>query len=303
MQNSCDEKNVVYAGFWVRFAAFLIDSLIVGILTLAARLVLAVSFSVFGLFEVNPLDVEVLFTYTVKDIILYLLGAAYYIICTYCAGTTAGKRLFNLRVVPAETKDGEKLRLFDVVYRETIGKFLSGVIMNIGYIIAGIDSEKRALHDILCDTRVIYAKRVKVIPVRTGQQQYTMYGGPAPQNQNPGGPWNAPWPQSASGRGSMTGSQPAPGYGSMPGAQNHENPQNVQNVQNGQDAATAQNTPEVRHVSGMPYTPEVPDAPVGQRVTEPQSASNLQETSEAERTSEKNGESRTAVQDTDSTGI
>ena len=284
----------------MRFAAFLIDSLVVGILTLAARLVLAVSFSVFGLFEVNPLDVEVLFTYTVKDIILYLLGAAYYIICTYCAGTTAGKRLFNLRVVPAETKDGEKLRLFDVVYRETIGKFLSGVIMNIGYIIAGIDSEKRALHDILCDTRVIYAKRVKVIPVRTGQQQYTMYGGPAPQNQNPGGPWNAPWPQSASGRGSMTGSQPAPGYGSMPGAQNHENPQNVQNVQ---DAATAQNTPEVRHVSGMPYTPEVPDAPEGQRVTEPQSASNLQETSEAERTSEKNGESRTAVQDTDSTGI
>lgn len=284
----------------MRFAAFLIDSLIVGILTLAARLVLAVSFSVFGLFEVNPLDVEVLFTYTVKDIILYLLGAAYYIICTYCAGTTAGKRLFNLRVVPAETKDGEKLRLFDVVYRETIGKFLSGVIMNIGYIIAGIDSEKRALHDILCDTRVIYAKRVKVIPVRTGQQQYTMYGGPAPQNQNPGGPWNAPWPQSASGRGSMTGSQPAPGYGSMPGVQNHENSQNVQNVQ---DAATAQNTPKVRRVSGMPYTPEVPDAPEGQQVTEPQSASNLQETSEAERTSEKNGESRTAVQDTDSTGI
>lgn len=284
----------------MRFAAFLIDSLIVGILTLAARLVLAVSFSVFGLFEVNPLDVEVLFAYTVKDIILYLLGAAYYIICTYCAGTTAGKRLFNLRVVPAETKDGEKLRLFDVVYRETIGKFLSGVIMNIGYIIAGIDSEKRALHDILCDTRVIYAKRVKVIPVRTGQQQYTMYGGPAPQNQNPGGPWNAPWPQSASGRGSMTGSQSAPGYGSMPGAQNHENSQNVQNVQ---DAATAQNTPEVRRVSGMPYTPEVPDAPEGQQVTEPQSASNLQETSEAERTSEKNGESRTAVQDTDSTGI
>lgn len=284
----------------MRFAAFLIDSLIVGILTLAARLVLAVSFSVFGLFEVNPLDVEVLFTYTVKDIILYLLGAAYYIICTYCAGTTAGKRLFNLRVVPAETKDGEKLRLFDVVYRETIGKFLSGVIMNIGYIIAGIDSEKRALHDILCDTRVIYAKRVKVIPVRTGQQQYTMYGGPAPQNQNPGGPWNAPWPQSASGRGSMTGSQSAPGYGSMPGVQNHENSQNVQNVQ---DAATAQNTPEVRRVSGMPYTPEVPDAPEGQQVTEPQSASNLQEMSEAERTSEKNGESRTAVQDTDSTGI
>lgn len=303
MQNSCDEKTVVYAGFWVRFAAFLIDSLIVGILTLAARLVLAVGFSFFGLFEVNPLDVEVLFTYTVKDIILYLLGAAYYIICTYCAGTTAGKRLFNLRVVPSETKDEEKLRLFDVVYRETIGKFLSGVIMNIGYIIAGIDSEKRALHDILCDTRVIYAKRVKVIPVRTGQQQYTMYGAPVSQNQNPGGPggsWNEPWTRPAAGYGSMPGSQPAADYGSMSWVQNQENPQNMQKSQN---TPAAQNTPEVQSAPGMPYTLETPDTPEGQQVSEPQSALNLRETSEAERTSEKNEESRTAVQDTDSTGI
>ncbi len=28
---------------------------------------------------------------------------------------------------------------------------------------AGIDGEKRGLHDILCDTRVIYAKKIKVI--------------------------------------------------------------------------------------------------------------------------------------------
>ena len=136
MQNSCIEKTVVYAGFWVRFAAFLIDSLIVGVLTLTARLVLAAGSSFFELFEINLLDMKVLFTYTWRDIILYLLGASYYIICTYCTGTTAGKRLLNLRVVPSGT--GEKLRLFDVVYRETIGKFLSGVILNIGYIIAGI---------------------------------------------------------------------------------------------------------------------------------------------------------------------
>ncbi len=183
MQNSYSETTVVYAGFWVRFAAFLIDSLIVGVLTLVARLVLAAGFWFFELFEVNPLDIKVLFTYTWRDIILYLPGAAYYIICTYCAGTTAGKRLFNLRVVSSsETGEEEKLRLFDVVYRETIGKFLSGVILNIGYIIAGIDSEKRAVHDFLCDTRVIYAKRVKVIPVQNGSQPYTSFEGPAPQN-------------------------------------------------------------------------------------------------------------------------
>ena len=64
MQNSCIEKTVVYAGFWVRFAAFLIDSLIVGVLTLTARLVLAAGSSFFELFEINLLDMKVLFTYT-----------------------------------------------------------------------------------------------------------------------------------------------------------------------------------------------------------------------------------------------
>jgi uncharacterized RDD family membrane protein YckC len=32
---------------------------------------------------------------------------------------------------------------------------LSAIILMIGYIMAGFDEQKRALHDILCDTRVI----------------------------------------------------------------------------------------------------------------------------------------------------
>jgi uncharacterized RDD family membrane protein YckC len=34
-------------------------------------------------------------------------------------------------------------------------KMISGMILMIGYIIAGFDSQKRALHDMICDTRVI----------------------------------------------------------------------------------------------------------------------------------------------------
>ena len=62
----------------------------------------------------------------------------------------------------------------------------------IGYIIAGVDREKRGLHDILCDTRVIYAKKIKVIPV---YPRYQMPPVP-PQNMNmqtPPGP--QPWQQ------------------------------------------------------------------------------------------------------------
>lgn len=166
MQNSCSKESVVYAGFWVRFAAFLADVLIVGAVLIPVRLFLYAASSVFVMTDVNPLDIKVLFDYTWKDIILYFAGAAYYIICTYCAGTTAGKWLFNLRVIPADGPEDGKLRFVDVAYRETIGKFLSGVILNAGYILAGPDREKRALHDMLCDTRVIYSKRVKAVPVQ-----------------------------------------------------------------------------------------------------------------------------------------
>ena len=101
-----------------------------------------------------------------KDIVLYLLQVIYFILFTYHTGTTLGKRALNLRVI--RTDDEEKLDLFTVIYRETIGRFLSGLIICIGYLIIGIDKEKRGLHDILCDTRVIYAKKVKVYPVYQG---------------------------------------------------------------------------------------------------------------------------------------
>lgn len=163
MQNSCDKEGVTCAGFWVRLAAFLADSCIAGAWLLLIRFIMFLGSVLFGLSGQHPLDIKVLFLFTWKDIILYAAGAVYYIIFTYCTGTTPGKRLFNLRVVPAEDPENGKLRLTDVIYRETIGKFLSSVFLYIGYLMAGIDREKRALHDMLCDTRVIYAGRVKVI--------------------------------------------------------------------------------------------------------------------------------------------
>ena len=271
MQNSYSEKTVVYAGFWVRFAAFLIDSLIVGAALLIVRLALFFGFSVFELIEVNPLDTKVLFSYTVKDIILYLAGAAYYIICTYCAGTTAGKWLFNLRVVPAGGSGQRKLRLIDVVYRETIGKFLSGLVMNIGYIIAGMDSEKRALHDMLCDTRVIYAKRVKVIPVRPGQYAYTPPGA-GPQNMTPGpgnmphmqnvpGPGNVPHMQNERGQGTMPYTRNMPGQGSVPCTQNMTAAQNADN---------RQNTEQTHNISASQHEPVIKETAVLQNLPDPQ---------------------------------
>ena len=159
-------------------AAHLIDMVIVGGILLFARIPLAL---LSLLLPTELLEYRVLFSYTIKDIYLYLGGVLYYILLTYYTGTTLGKKLMNLRVV-AET--GEKLTLFNVIYRETIGRFLCSFFWGIGYIMAGIDGQKRGLHDMICGTRVIYEKRVKVTVVNSGVPQGS-YGMPHHPMQNP----------------------------------------------------------------------------------------------------------------------
>lgn len=169
MQNSYSKEQVVFAGFWVRLAAYIIDSVIVAAGMLLIRLVLS---GVMALVEGSFLGGNLLFSYTLKDIVIYICGVLYFILCTYYTGTTLGKRAMNLRVV--SPKEGTKLSFVNVLYRETVGRFLSGFVLAIGYILIGIDGEKRGLHDILADTRVIYAKKVKVIP----QTPSAAYNGP-----------------------------------------------------------------------------------------------------------------------------
>lgn len=156
MQNNYSSQNIEYAGFWVRLAAYCIDSVIVFIALLTVRIG-------FALAGGTLFSADILFHYTLKDIVLYFLQALYFILCTYLTGTTPGKRLMNLRVICAG--ESEKLTLLNVVFRETVGRFLCRMTVGIGYIAAGLDGEKRGLHDLICDTRVIYGKKVKIFPV------------------------------------------------------------------------------------------------------------------------------------------
>ena len=176
MQNSYSNEN--YAGFWVRFAAYIIDSIIVIAGLLFVRLAwLGIGAMISG----TILGGNVLFHYSLKDIVLYIFKVMYFILLTWCTGTTVGKRLMNLRVVPADRS--QKLSFVDVLYRETVGRFLCGISIWIGYIVIGVDKEKRGFHDMLCDTRVVYEKKVKVHPEHSGQTPYsgqTSYSGQTP---------------------------------------------------------------------------------------------------------------------------
>ncbi len=152
----CNEENSVqYAGFFTRFAAFCLDSFITGLLLLVVRIPMLVD--VLGGSN-GLLSTKVLFEFNGWDIIIYLLTCLYFVTLTYYSGATIGKRLFKIKVI---STDREKLSFIDVLYRETIGRFLCTVTMNMGYILVGIDKEKRGFHDMLSDTRVVYDFEVK----------------------------------------------------------------------------------------------------------------------------------------------
>ena len=94
-QNSCCASgNLEYAGFWVRMAAYMIDSVVVFAGLLIVRLIFA-GISLAGGGAITGTDI--LFHYSLKDIVLYALKVLYFIAFTYlhhpneflCAGLLA----------------------------------------------------------------------------------------------------------------------------------------------------------------------------------------------------------------------
>ena len=148
MQNY--NNNVLYAGFFTRLSAYVIDSIIIGTALLIIKLPkLVMAIMNPDMFLLKPF----LFKFSFMDIILYLLSLTYFVLMTYFFGATLGKKLLKIKVC----KEGsEKLTFIDVLYRESIGRYLSSLIIFIGYIMIAVDSKKRGLHDILCDTVVVY---------------------------------------------------------------------------------------------------------------------------------------------------
>lgn len=177
MQKICS-KDTVYAGFFARLAAWLIDWCI--LIPCIFLICLPFSFADF-VSDAGLFSTAVLFRFTLKDILKYILALAYFVILTYYKGATVGKLAMNLRVVG---KDGQRPDLFTVLYRECIGKFLSRITLCIGYLMIGADQEKAGLHDKLSDTRVIYAKKIHLYPVVHGTAARPAQTPPKPPVEN-----------------------------------------------------------------------------------------------------------------------
>lgn len=81
-----------------------------------------------------------------------LLAGVYYIVMTVIWGQTLGKMATGIKVI---RNDGTPNTWGIIILRETIGKFVSSIILCVGYMMAGWDGKKRALHDRMFATRVV----------------------------------------------------------------------------------------------------------------------------------------------------
>lgn len=139
------EPEYEYAGFWIRFGAAIVDGLIM--LSLAYLIFNPIRRSI-GVGETELSWV---------DGFESLVSIAYYVLLTTAFGQTLGKMLFGIRVVPQDGSGKNKLGW--ILLRETLGKLCSAIILCIGYIMAGFDKQKRALHDRMASTYVIKDRR------------------------------------------------------------------------------------------------------------------------------------------------
>ncbi|MCF3943917.1 RDD family protein [Oceanobacillus alkalisoli] len=135
-----------YAGFWMRFWAYLADLVIV--------------FSINGIVlsplkfmnEGKPIEIGY---WTVAGILSLLVLYLYFILMTKFYGQTIGKMIFGLKVI---RKDLEPLQWSDIIFRELVGRFFYRFlfIAQLLYLVVAFDTKKQGIHDMLGDTWVVH---------------------------------------------------------------------------------------------------------------------------------------------------
>jgi uncharacterized RDD family membrane protein YckC len=142
-----------YGGFWIRFVGVLIDGILMQVVRIPmSLLLLGTVISPFATARPN----RAAFTGAVLTLTLFgmLVACLYEVIMVHHFGATLGKMAVGIKVVRT---DGS-----GVGWGTSIGRYfmkiVSSLILCIGYIMAGFDDEKRALHDRVCDTRVVYKR-------------------------------------------------------------------------------------------------------------------------------------------------
>ena len=131
-----------YAGFWIRTASAIIDSLII---IMALLPLVYVFYGDFSSMDQDP-------NWTFEILVQYLLPMIYTILLWIYIGGTPGKRLFRLKVLDAAT--GHKVTAGQAVLRY-LGYYPAMIVFMIGIFWVAFDAKKQGWHDKMAKTVVV----------------------------------------------------------------------------------------------------------------------------------------------------
>lgn len=139
-------STLAYGGFWRRFAAHVVDGIVTN---LGSWMLLRFSLSFHG---VSADELSGATHQGLSVLSLWIVALPYYTLAHHLSGRTPGKRIVGVRVVDAAS--GGLPGLGQSLAR-TLGYLPSYAVGMIGFLMAGVDSRKRALHDRLAGTVVV----------------------------------------------------------------------------------------------------------------------------------------------------
>jgi uncharacterized RDD family membrane protein YckC len=138
-------QDIVYAGFWKRAAAAIADSMVIGLIGRFGGEALGTLLG--DLFGGGELAVALM----IASVTLLLQACYYAFFHASFNAATPGKMLIGIKVVRS---DGENISFLRAVARY-FATIPSGLLLGIGYLMAGFTARKQALHDMICDTVVV----------------------------------------------------------------------------------------------------------------------------------------------------
>jgi uncharacterized RDD family membrane protein YckC len=159
-----------YGGFWIRFVAYFVDSLIIGVPMLVIILIAVFAFGAFGGLsalknlpanpdpdqiqqQIMPMVGALIGAYALVIAASIVIGwLSFALMESSARQATFGKAMLSLKVTDA---NGNRLS-----FGHASGRFFSKIITGlvpffIGYIMAGFTAKKQALHDFIASTLVI----------------------------------------------------------------------------------------------------------------------------------------------------
>ncbi len=139
-----------YGGFWRRFVARVVDSLILAVGGMLIGALVGGIFAVSGNLRGGN-TAGIILMQVITQLLAVAMGVSYEVFFVRKSDATPGKMAMGLKILRT---DGSKLSVGRIIGRY-FATIISGLPLAIGYIVAAFDDQKRTFHDRIVDTRVI----------------------------------------------------------------------------------------------------------------------------------------------------